>query len=85
MVRGVPKLMKTRKPFWFEKFHWFISSDNYLVLAGRDAAQNENLIKRYFRRHDIYVHADVHGASSVIVKARQLQACEISTLNGLCL
>nr|CDS30676.1 protein of unknown function DUF814 [Hymenolepis microstoma] len=75
-VRGVPKMIKARKPFWFEKFHWFISSDNYLVLAGRDAVQNENLIKRYFRQHDIYVHADVHGASSVIVKARHLQPYE---------
>ena len=29
----------TRKPFWFEKFFWFISSENYLVLSGRDAQQ----------------------------------------------
>ncbi|KAL5108558.1 Nuclear export mediator factor NEMF [Taenia crassiceps] len=77
-VREAPKLTKTRKPLWFEKFHWFISSDNYLVLAGRDDVQNETLFKRYFRQHDIYVHADVHGASSVIVKARALQACEKS-------
>jgi len=21
-----------RKPYWFEKFYWFITSDNYLVL-----------------------------------------------------
>ncbi|VDK37675.1 unnamed protein product [Taenia asiatica] len=77
-VREAPRLSKTRKPFWFEKFHWFISSDNYLVLAGRDDIQNETLFKRYFRQHDIYVHADVHGASSVIVKARALQACEKS-------
>uniref|UniRef100_A0A5K3F203 NFACT-C domain-containing protein n=1 Tax=Mesocestoides corti TaxID=53468 RepID=A0A5K3F203_MESCO len=75
-VRNVQKPTKTRKPFWFEKFHWFISSENYLVLAGRDAAQNENLVKRHFRQHDIYVHADVHGASSVIVKARRLQPSE---------
>ncbi|KAL7061321.1 hypothetical protein AAHC03_09790 [Spirometra sp. Aus1] len=75
-VQGVQKISKTREPFWFEKFHWFISSDNYLVLAGRDAGQNEHLIKRYFKPQDIYVHADVHGASSVIVKARPLQSNE---------
>uniref|UniRef100_A0A0X3NZ65 Nuclear export mediator factor NEMF n=1 Tax=Schistocephalus solidus TaxID=70667 RepID=A0A0X3NZ65_SCHSO len=75
-VHGVQRISKTREPFWFEKFHWFISSDNYLVLAGRDAGQNENLIKRYFKPQDIYVHADVHGASSVIVKARPLQPNE---------
>ncbi|VDM35215.1 unnamed protein product [Hydatigera taeniaeformis] len=68
--------LKSRR---FEKFHWFISSDNYLVLAGRDDVQNETLFKRYFRQHDIYVHADIHGASSVIVKARTLQPCEKSS------
>ncbi len=52
------------------------------MLAGRDAAQNENLIKRYFRQHDIYVHADVHGASSVIVKARRLQPSELPAGNA---
>ncbi len=25
-----------RKPYWFEKFYWFISSDNYIIVAGRD-------------------------------------------------
>ena len=33
---------------WFEKFLWFISSENYIVVAGRDAQQNEMLVKRYF-------------------------------------
>ncbi|KAG2383362.1 hypothetical protein C9374_004699 [Naegleria lovaniensis] len=57
-----------RKRFWFEKFYWFITSENYLVLGGRDAQQNELLVKRYMRKGDIYVHADVHGASSCIIK-----------------
>ena len=35
------KIERVRKPYWFEKFHWFVSSDGYLVLAGRDAQQNE--------------------------------------------
>jgi predicted ribosome quality control (RQC) complex YloA/Tae2 family protein len=38
---------KIRKPFWFEKFLWFISTENYLVIAGRDMQQNEILVKRY--------------------------------------
>jgi predicted ribosome quality control (RQC) complex YloA/Tae2 family protein len=31
--------MKTvqRKVFWFEKFIWFITSENYLVVGGRNA------------------------------------------------
>ena len=30
--------------------------------------QNEILVKRHLRKGDIYVHADLHGASSCIVK-----------------
>lgn len=26
-----------RKVFWFEKFIWFITSENYLVIGGRNA------------------------------------------------
>lgn len=59
-----------RKPSWYEKFHWFISTERYLVIAGRDAQQNEALVKRYLRPGDAFVHADVHGAAAVIVKNR---------------
>ncbi|KFH46178.1 hypothetical protein ACRE_029800 [Hapsidospora chrysogenum ATCC 11550] len=61
-------LQPIRKQMWFEKFAWFISSDGYLVLGGKDAAQNEMLYKRYLRKGDVYCHADLRGASSVIVK-----------------
>jgi len=63
-----------RKTLWFEKFNWFVSSDGFLVLAGRDMQQNEILVKRYLKEGDAYVHADMHGASSVIIKGRK---CEI--------
>ena len=35
------KVKAIRKPLWFEKFHWFVTSENFLVLCGRDAQQNE--------------------------------------------
>ena len=57
-----------RKQLWFEKFIYFISSEGYLVLGGRDAQQNEILYKRYLKKGDIYVHADLHGAASIIIK-----------------
>ncbi|ORZ14664.1 fibronectin-binding protein A N-terminus-domain-containing protein [Absidia repens] len=59
---------KIRKPFWFEKFMWFISTEGHLVIAGRDMQQNEILVKRYLLKGDVYVHADLHGAASVVVK-----------------
>ncbi|KAI7373367.1 hypothetical protein KC328_g16666, partial [Hortaea werneckii] len=61
-------LRPVRKQMWFEKFVYFLSSDGYLVLAGRDAQQNEILYRRYLRKGDVYVHADLHGAASVVIK-----------------
>lgn len=63
-----PLLHVVRRQMWFEKFIWFLSSDGYLVLAGKDASQNEMLYRRYLKKGDIYVHADLNGAPSVIIK-----------------
>lgn len=67
-VQTVSTIQKARKVYWFEKFLWFISSENYLVIAGRDQQQNEMIVKRYLRPGDIYVHADLHGATSCVIK-----------------
>lgn len=61
-------LCPVRPAVWFEKFLFFISSDGYLVLAGRDLQQNEILYKRYFRRGDVFVSADEQGAAVVLVR-----------------
>lgn len=36
--------------FRFEKFLWFISSENYLVIGGRDQQQNELVVKRHLEQ-----------------------------------
>ena len=61
-------LRPTRQQFFFEKFLYFVSSDGYLVIGGKDLQQSELLYRRYLRKGDVYVHADLHGATSVIVK-----------------
>lgn len=61
-------LRPARKQFWFEKFWYFISSDGYLVLGGKDDQQNELLYRKYLTKGDVYVHADLPGAASVVVK-----------------
>lgn len=40
----------------------------YIVIGGRDQQQNELIVKRYLRAGDLYVHADLTGASSVVIK-----------------
>ncbi|MGC9122776.1 MAG: ribosome rescue protein RqcH [Thermoplasmata archaeon] len=61
-------IVENRKRFWFEKYRWFISSENAIVIAGRDAKTNEEVVKKYLEEKDYYVHADIHGAPSVVVK-----------------
>lgn len=75
MERGVPKqkekpkeTLHLLKKKWFHRFRWFYTTDGTLVLGGRDASQNEELVKRYMEGKDTFVHADVHGGSVVIVK-----------------
>jgi predicted ribosome quality control (RQC) complex YloA/Tae2 family protein len=65
---------RQRRVYWFEKFYWFISADNYLVLGGRDAQQNEQLVRRHLKAGDAYVHADMRGCASVVVKNRSVRA-----------
>lgn len=60
--------VRRAKTLWFEQFRWFRSSEGALVLAGRDAQSNERLVKKHLQPGDRYAHADLHGASSVVVK-----------------
>lgn len=62
------KITRARQPLWFEKFHWFITSENCLVLQAKDATQAEMIIERYMLPGDAFVHADIAGAPVTIVK-----------------
>ncbi|XP_027931580.1 nuclear export mediator factor NEMF isoform X3 [Vigna unguiculata] len=80
--KTVASISHMRKVHWFEKFNWFITSENYLVISGRDAQQNELIVKRYMSKGDLYVHADLHGASSTVIKNHKpIQPVPPLTLN----
>ena len=59
---------KNRKVFWFERFLWFITSENFLVIGGKDAHQNELLVKKYMDKGDLFLHCELHGAAVCILK-----------------
>ena len=63
------RLRKKREKEWYEKFHWFISSDGFLVLGGKDARSNQVLVRRYMEDKDLFFHADIRGGSVVIIKS----------------
>ncbi|ASI99866.1 ribosome rescue protein RqcH [Thermococcus celer] len=77
--------IERKKRKWFEKFRWFVSSEGFLVLAGKDAGTNEILVKKHMADGDLYCHADVYGAPHVVIKDGQkagektiLEACQFA-------
>ncbi|MFH1751068.1 MAG: NFACT RNA binding domain-containing protein [Candidatus Micrarchaeota archaeon] len=79
---------------WYQKFHNFLTSEMLLAIGGRDAQQNDLLFSKYLEDGDLFFHADVHGASAVILKngksaseqslkeAAQFAACNSSAWKG---
>jgi len=60
---------KPRKPKWYDRFRWFFTSDGFLVVAGRDADTNEEVVKKYMEKNDVFFHAQAHGAPITVIKA----------------
>src|SRR2546425_2911266 len=60
--------IKSTKSMWFEAYPWTISSEGFLILGGRDARTNDQLVKKHLKEGDRYAHADVHGAPSTVIK-----------------
>lgn len=49
------EIARRRQKRWFEKFDWFVTSEDYIVVAGRSGEQNELLVRKYLRKGDIFV------------------------------
>jgi hypothetical protein len=70
---------------WFDAYRWTMSSEGFLILGGRDARTNDQLVKKHLKEGDRYAHADLHGAPSTVVKegskageATLREACEFA-------
>ncbi len=67
-LRALRTRLASRPREWFEKYHWLISSEGLLVLGGRNADQNESLVKKQLGPRDVFMHAEIHGAPAVVIK-----------------
>ncbi|OYR48913.1 hypothetical protein DJ73_18620 [Halorubrum sp. Ea1] len=54
---------------WYDRFRWFHTSTGYLVIGGRNADQNEELVKKYMGKHDRFFHTQAHGGPVTLLKA----------------
>lgn len=50
------KVIQTKK--WYHKYHWWYTKNNFLVVGGKNASQNENLVKTYLKDSDYYFHIE---------------------------
>ncbi|AKB35177.1 hypothetical protein MSSAC_0587 [Methanosarcina siciliae C2J] len=62
------KMQASRKKHWYDRFRWFVSSDGFLVVGGRDADTNEEIFKKYMEKRDIVFHTQTPGAPLTVVK-----------------
>ena len=68
---------KKRKLEWYEKFRWFFTSEGKLVIGGRDASSNEQVIKKHTDRGDLVFHTDMAGSPFMIIKSEGKDISEI--------
>lgn len=65
-----------RKREWYEKYRWSFTRNGYLIISGRDVDQNESLVKKFLEPKDIFLHADIQGASATIIKTQGKEISE---------
>ncbi|KAI4291601.1 nuclear export mediator factor NEMF, partial [Pancytospora philotis] len=87
--KAAPKKMRVdtqkRVPYWFERYNWFIASDGTLVIGGKSAQDNEQVVKTRLEKDDLYMHCEVQGASSIICKGRSDSAIAEASYAALAL
>lgn len=53
---------------WYEKFHWFISSEGFLCIGGKDSTSNEIIIKKHLEKDDLVFHTEMAGSPFFLIK-----------------
>jgi predicted ribosome quality control (RQC) complex YloA/Tae2 family protein len=78
--RGQAKQVKRK---WFESFRWFLTSESFLAVGGRDAGSNSLLIRKKMEQEDLVFHAEVSGSPFFLLKrgkdAGQVSIVETAT------
>ncbi len=69
---------RVSRHFWFETYRWTITPGGFIAVGGRSAPQNDAVVKKYMSPGDRYVHAEIHGAPSVVVRTPDGSARDIA-------
>ncbi|HYB04064.1 MAG TPA: NFACT family protein, partial [Nitrososphaerales archaeon] len=72
--RAERKLVTERRERqWFERYRWFVTSDEELALGGRDGTSNSIVVNKYTGKNDIAFHADLHGSPFFILRREKAE------------
>jgi len=67
-VKIIKEMPKEIKKEWYDKFRWIKSSDGFLLVGGKDAKTNEQLIRKHMKDSDLVFHTDITGSPFVLIK-----------------
>ena len=73
-------LIKKPKKKWYERFRWFLSSDGFLIIGGRDANSNETIFKNYIESKDLVFHTNFAGSPLVLIKNSEDKEIPLNTI-----
>lgn len=57
-----------KKSNWWEKFRWFYSSENVLVVGGKNAESNDELLSKHLGKGEIVFHTEDPGSPFFIIR-----------------
>ncbi len=63
-----PGKLRKVKTGWFGEYHHAYTKNGFLVVCGKNAKQNDQLVSRHLKEGDFFLHADIVGASTTILK-----------------
>lgn len=58
------------KKEWYEKFRWFLSSEGFFCIGGRDATTNDIIVKKHLEKGDLVFHTELPGSPFFVVKSK---------------
>jgi predicted ribosome quality control (RQC) complex YloA/Tae2 family protein len=57
-----------RQKEWHEKFHSALTSAGMLMIGGRSAQQNDQIVSKHMDDGDLFFHADIQGGAVFVLK-----------------
>jgi predicted ribosome quality control (RQC) complex YloA/Tae2 family protein len=52
---------------WYHDYYWWFTKNGYLVVGGKNAEQNEKLVKSYMKDYHYYFHSEMPGSGSFLL------------------